>query len=93
MDIPESGEIVTSDRNYTFKGSVESYINGYTIRVNNNLIYASTTFFDVDDSESPKDVKKFEHTMKLKEGENIITVQATNHIGEKIVKKFKVICK
>lgn len=87
-NIKDESKVIKCDSDtFNLKGMIESYITGYTIRINNNIMYSSSTYYDVVAGRRDIDTKKFDYNINLKEGVNEIKLEVTNHRGE-VIKKI-----
>ena len=89
--IKDESKVIKCDSDiFNIKGMIESYITGYTIRINNNIMYSSSNYYDVVAGRRDIDTKKFDYNINLKEGVNEIKLEFSNHRGEIITKVLNI---
>lgn len=92
LDIPENDGVIKTDQStYTVSGTIKSFITGYTVNINGDKAYTSKEALDIDGSKYSVDTQKFSYNVRLNKWENNIVIKVSNHKGQTVIKKIKVV--
>lgn len=92
LDIPENDGVIKTDQStFTVSGVIKSFITGYSVTINGDKAYTSKEALDIDGSKYSVDTQKFSYDVRLNKGENNIVIKVSNHKGQTVIKKIKVV--